>query len=41
MALGRIVAKFDPIEPKQPMDKNNYEDAIIQFRPENKYCLTQ
>ena len=32
--MGAVVALFNPILPKQPLDK--YEDARIQYRPKNK-----
>ena len=37
--IGLILAKVNRVQPKRPMD--NYEGARIQFRPENKSCLTQ
>ena len=37
--MGPVLALFNPIQPKQPLDK--YERARNLLSPENKSCLTQ
>ena len=39
MVIRAVLAQFNPIKPKQLLDK--YEGARIQFRAEYKSCLTQ
>ena len=38
IVMGPVIAQFNPIQSKQPID--NYEGARIQFRQDNKSCLT-
>ena len=39
IVIWPVIAQFNPIKLKQPLDKN--EGVRIQFRPENNGCLTQ
>ena len=39
IVIRPVIAQFNPIKMKQPLDK--YKGVGIQFRPENKGCLTQ
>ena len=39
IVIGPVIAHFNPIQLKQPLEK--FEWATIEFRPENKSCLTQ
>ena len=39
IVIRPVIAQFNPIKLKQPLD--NYEGVRIQFRRENKGCLTQ
>ena len=39
IVIRPVIAHFNSIQYEQPKDK--YEGARIQFRPENKSCLTQ
>ena len=39
IVIRPVIAQFNPIKLKQPLDK--YEGVRIQFRRENKGCLTQ